>query len=484
MEPAPFAFSTAILTTGSLAVLLIPLGSSSLGSPDPLLGLPSRPGASTASLGPLNQVGETTRQGRRSLEDLLREVRAERVRTVASLLPEVTRIVAEIDDLKSSRRGPLSRAKANELFALGPGALALLVPYLEPGKEVSRQTVFRSELISDVLRQKPSATTTDALIQIAREGSLQARLGALNALESTGEPHRVAPAIIELAAGERAAGLKREAIEAMSRAAFRTLAALDDDRALAFMGEALKSSDPLLCAGALSALAGAPAESSAAQILTLLETLEDPKPVAASIADYYEKHDQLLEDPEHARALGSIAVHEATPNEPRVRMFDTIRLTDAKIGTGLKRDVAPFLDASRPDVRMAARLLMARLGDRGARKEVLQEFDDRIKQDKNSLTAYQDRATIYHEIGDWNAALRDWRVVMTQIAAEEVPRARKEPFIGISRSLARLKKFRDAASYLSQGPISVEELQKLGFDRDFREMKESRYGDVFQFGDR
>jgi hypothetical protein len=46
-----------------------------------------------------------------------------------------------------------------------------------------------------------------------------------------------------------------------------------------------------------------------------------------------------------------------------------------------------------------------------------------------------------------------------------------------------LKKFREARSYLSQGPISVAELQALGTDRDFLEMRESRYGDVFQFGD-
>lgn len=429
------------------------------------------------------QDDDPAKPKRRSLEDLLREVRAERSRAMSSLLPEVARIVEEIEDLKASRSGPMSRAKASELMGLGPGVLVLLVPYLEPGESVSRQTVFRSELISDVLRQNPSATTTDALAQVACQGSLQARLGALNALETTNEPRRVTPSIIELAAGDHTKGLKRDAIEAVSRAAFRTLAALDDDRARAFMGDALKSKNQLLCGGALSALAEAPPESSAAQVLALLETLEDPQPVASSIADYYEKHEGLLEDPEHARALGGIAVHESTPNEPRVRMFDTLRLTDAKIGTVAKRDVEPYMEASRPDVRRAAMLLMARHKDRRARQELLEEFDERIKKDKLSVSAHSDRATIYHDIGDWNASVRDWRVVMTQMATDEISRARKEPYIGIARSLARLKKFREAASYLSQGPISVAELQKLGQDRDFAEMSESRYGDVFQFGD-
>lgn len=472
MELRPHA-----LRLAGLATLLVPLAAPSLAASS----LPPVTGPLAALAGP--QDGQTKSPQRRSLENILREVRTERARTASSLQPEVTKLVAEIDDLRASRRGPLSRAKAKELIELGPSVLALLIPHLEPGKEVSRQTVFRSELISDLLRDHPSATTTDPLLATAKAGSLQARLGALRALETTREPRRVAPPIIELASGEHTKGLKREAIEAVSRAAFSTLAALDDDRARGFIGDALKSDNQLLCAGALSALADAPTESSSAQILALLESLEDPKQVAGSIADYYENHETLLDEPEHARALAGIAVHEATPNEPRVRMLDALRVSDAKIGSTLKRDVEPFLDASRPDVRTAARMLLARLKDRGARQDLLEEFDDRIKRDKTSIDAHSDRATIYHAIGDWNASVRDWRVVLTQMASDEVSRARKEPFIGIARSLARLRKFREAASYLSQGPISVDELRKLGEDRDFKEMRDTRYGDVFQFGD-
>jgi hypothetical protein len=395
----------------------------------------------------------------------------------------VAQLIREIDALKSSRRGLESRAKAAELTNLGTAALPLLVPYLEPGEDVSRRTVFRSQLIAEVLRDAPSATTTDALLDMAATGSTQARLGALLSLRTTLEPRRVAPALIQIASGKKAGDLKPDAQESVIYAAFSTLALLRDPLASRFIGESLKSADPMLCAGALAALATAPAESSASQILDLLNTLKDAKPLASAIADYYELHETLLEDPEHARALGSIAVHATTPNEPRVRIFDTLRLTDAKIGTVIKRDVEPFQEASRPDVRQAARMLMARLKDRGARQDLLEEFDSRIKRDKNSISGHSDRATVLHAIGDWNGALRDWRAVMTEMANDEVARARKEPYVGIARTLARLKKFREARSYLSQGPISVAELQALGTDRDFLEMRESRYGDVFQFGD-
>ncbi len=420
---------------------------------------------------------------RRSLEELLREVMGERSRASVALYPEVARIMGEIDLLKASRSGPLSREKSEELARLGPGALPLMVPYLEPGKDVNRRTIFRSELVGRLLRDTPSAVTTDPLLAVASKGSVQGRLSALSALESTPEPRRVGPVVIEIAAGRLKQGLSRDGAASVQEAAFCTLARLADERSRAFIGESLRSSDESLCAGALTALADAPAETSSAQILALLKNLDNAKPVATALANYYEQHDDLLSDPEHARALGSIAVHVTTPNEPRVRMFTTLRVTDAKIGTPIKRLVSPFREASRPEVRNSALMLLARLKDRGAKQELLREHDNRIKREKNSISAHSDRATIYHSIGDWSASVRDWRVVMTQMADNELARSRKEPYIGIARSLARLKKFREAASYLSQGPISVDELQKLGENRDFVEMRESRYGDVFQFGD-
>ncbi len=435
-----------------------------------------------SSAGPYaaSPMGAQSGQSRRSLEDILKEVRGESGRAASELLPEIKRIVGEIDQIKSPRKGPRSDLKRNELRYLGPASLPLLVPYLEPGKDFNRKTVFRSELISDLLRSAPTATTTDALLKIASTGSAQGRINALLALETTTEPERVAPVVVAIAKSDRLDGVSPDAGQTVTNAAFCTLALLDDESARDFIAESIRSSNEALCAGALVALADAPPESSAPHMLEFLENLTNAKPVASAIADYYEKNDALLDDPEHARALGSVAINETTPGEPRIRIFDTLRVTDAKVGSPIKRGIEPFRDASRPDMRLAAQMLLARLKDRGAKQELFRRLDNLIKKNKKSISAHSDRAKLHHAIGDWNAAERDWRVVMKQMAEDEITRSRKEPYIGIARALARLKKYREAASYLSQGPISVEELQELGNERDFREMRESRFKDVFQ----
>ncbi len=438
------------------------------------------PAAVSPAISALEPSSAQEGKSRRTLEDILKEVRNESGRAATALYPDVVRIVAQIDDLKASRTGPRSNEKRQKLAELGPMALPLLVPYLEPGKKFNRKTVFRSQLIADLLRDTPAATTTDALLELASTGSAQGRLNALLALESTPEPKRVAPVVVSIAKSDRSDGLSPDAEQTVINAAFCTLALLDDQDARRFIAESVRSSDQTLCAGALVALAGAPAETSAPQILEFLSNFKDAKPVASAIADYYEQHDALLDDPEHARALGSIAIHETTPSEPRIRMFDTLRVTDAKIGSPIKRGVEPFRDASRPDMRVAAQMLLARLKDRGAKNELFNDLNSQIKQNKKSITAHQNRAELYHAIGDWSAAERDWRVVMKQIAADDLARSRKEPYVGLARALARLRKFKEAASYLSQGPISVDELQALGNDRDFRAMRESRYKEVFQ----
>jgi hypothetical protein len=432
--------------------------------------------SASVSVAPASQKGDS----RRSLEDILKEVRSESGRAATALMPEVRRIVDELDKIKSPRKGPRTDAKRGELEDLGPASLPLLVSFLEPGKELNRRTVFRSQLISEVLRGYPTETTTDALLKVADSGSAQGRLNALAALETTPEPTRVAPVIVAIAQTERLEGISPEAGQSVTNAAFCTLALLDDERARDFIAESIRSSNQVLCAGALVALAEAPPETSAPHMLEFLGDVEDAKPVASAVADYYERHEALLGDPEHARALGTIAIHDTTPSEPRMRMFDTLRVTDAKIGSSIKRGVEPFRDASRPDMRIAAQMLLARHKDRGSKQELLRPLDAKIKKNKKSITAHSERAEMYHAIGDWNAAERDWRVVMKQLAGDEITRSRKEPYIGIARALARLKKYRESASYLSQGPISVEELQALGRERDFREMRKSRFKDVFQ----
>ena len=77
-----------------------------------------------------------------------------------------------------------------------------MIPYLDPGDKPGRGTVFRSELVAEVVADLASPVVTDDLLTMARTGSVIARLNALGALAMSPEPERVVPSIVEIASGK------------------------------------------------------------------------------------------------------------------------------------------------------------------------------------------------------------------------------------------------------------------------------------------
>ncbi len=444
-----------------------------------LLGLALAPAATALPPAPRTpQADGDDVPERRSLEDLLREAEVERARRAASLLPEVQGIVSEMDALRSRVAGPSSRALQRRLTDLGPGALPLLVPFLEPGKDASRGEVFRGELVAEVLREATPPTVTDAVLELAKVGSPAGRLNALTVLAATPEPARVIENVILIASGKGIVGLPADQAETVRDAGFRALASIATPRAMEFMRTSLLSGDAAVAAAALRALEAAPTATSAPHVLGLLESGAAPG-VAQSIVTYYTAHELLLADDAHAKALGSVAAAQETSSTQRVALLDLLRVNDADIGVQVKRRIEEFQDDARMDVRTAVLLLLARQRDRGARRVLMDPLDDEVRNGRNPIESLSTRAQMHYEIGDWSGAVKDWRAVMKEMSEERVNRRRKEPYIGLARALARQKKYRDAADYLSSAPISLDELRGLAKQRDFREMLESRYRDTF-----
>jgi len=131
---------------------------------------------------------ESGSDGRRSIEDLLKEVEVERARSLEALKPDVARIIGDMDSLRTPVRTSLSDARQRALLALGPEATPLMIPYLDPGDKPGRGTVFRSELVADVVADLASPVVTRDLLTMARTGSIIARLNALKVLEKSPEP--------------------------------------------------------------------------------------------------------------------------------------------------------------------------------------------------------------------------------------------------------------------------------------------------------
>lgn len=432
--------------------------------------------------GPALSAPSPPQEGRQSLEDLLRQAEEARAMSLEALRPEVVRLVGELDGLKIPTRSSRTVARQRALRELGGAAAPLMLLYLDPGLKPSKGQVFRAELVAEVVADLSSPAVTDELVRMAKEGAPLARLNALTALTGTPEPRRVTIPLQTIAAGGASLGASPELGAAIQEAAFMTLAVLGTAEGIEFIKGKVSDKDPAVAAAALAGLGAAPMETSAAVVLQLLGTPAAPG-LAAELFAFYDSHSELMDELDHSRALGAVAVDPETSSEARVDLFDLLRTTDAKVGTPVKRKVDDYTNFARSDVRTAALMLLARMKDRGARKALLEEIGEPTGEQAFFIVQNaSDRARLLHEIGDYSASVKEWRRAI-EASKGSSRNQNKELFIGIAQTLARQKKFREAKQYLEDAPISLKELQSLSTRRDFRGMMETRYRDAFHLDD-
>lgn len=413
---------------------------------------------------------------RRTLEQLLAEVRAERDRSLASLLPAVEKVVEELEDLSRIKRNREAPRKRRALMDLGPAVAPLLVQFIDPGESAIEKHRFRAQEVARVLRDIGSPAVVDQLLEKAHAGTRLGRIHALDVLaKSVGDP-RVVPSVIGIYEDDKVD-------EDVRHAALRTLAQLGGPQADTLVTAAIDSSDVDLAGLALEALAAARNEGAADKILEVMLGSRAPK-VAPALLQYYRAVPSLITDARHIEGLVRLSMHDTITSKNAVRVLEFLRTSDAKLPTGLKRELEPLREHENIDVREAALLFLARAKDRSARRELMRDYDDRVKQGRNLLAAYEDRADVLYKIADYNSAVKDWKQVLKIQAERRSNTNRAEPFVGISRCLARLDRFKEAADYLSGAPtISMSDLHELAREDDFREMLDSKYREAFHLPD-
>ncbi|MDG1050521.1 MAG: hypothetical protein P8R46_09975 [Planctomycetota bacterium] len=424
----------------------------------------------------------SAQEGRQSLEELLRQAEEAKVRSLEALRPEVARLAGELAELRVPTRSSRTVARQRALSELGAAAAPLMLPYLDPGLRPAKGEVFRAELMAEVIADLSSPAVTDELIRMAEEGSGLARVNALTDMTGTPEPGRVTGPLKRIASSGGAVGLPAEFGAAIREAAFSTLAILGTTEGIDFIKAKVADPNAAVAAAALAALKAAPVETSAGVVLQLLTTPAAPG-LALELVAFYDQHSELMEELDHSRALGAVAVDPKTASEARVELFDLLRATDAKVGTPVKRKIDDYTNFARSDVRTAALKLLARMKDRGARKALLDEIGEPGGEQAFFIVQNSsDRARLLHEIGDYSASVKEWRRAIEASKGSSRNQS-KDLFIGIAQSLARQKKFREAKQYLEDAPISLKELQALSSRRDFRGMMDTRYRDAFHLDD-
>lgn len=413
---------------------------------------------------------------RRSLEELLAEARAQREKVHAELLPRIQAAIQSLDELERRARDERAERIVGQIVSLGSDAAPLLVQFLDPGEGAGRGPIFRAEKVAQALSQLGSTSVTETLLERARSATLLGRLNAIEVLSTSTDRDRVAPALEALAL--ETADEASNPYRPVRLAALRALARLGGPAASAILIETLQNGDMASAEGALDALIDVRVADAGGAILALAATPRGAV-LASRIAAFLEAVPSTLEDDDAVEAAIQLAARDNVSREAKMALLETLRENDVKPPSAVKRELAGLRESLDQGVRRAALVYLARMKDRGARRVLFDPFEAEIRANRSSSQAYEGRAELNYLVGDHVAAIRDWREAL-KLQNERNGVRSAAPFIGLARSLALTGKFKDAAEYLDQAPISQSALHDLARHSDFAEMLESKYAEVFR----
>jgi tetratricopeptide (TPR) repeat protein len=198
--------------------------------------------------------------------------------------------------------------------------------------------------------------------------------------------------------------------------------------------------------------------------------------LVAPLLDYYSASSKLFNDEEHLLALIQLACQPATDGSDAVKILDTLSEFDVTVKGATKRALDALRESSQLKLRESALVLLARSKDKGARRSLMQAFDERVKYSPASSSVYSQRGDVYYLIAEYQKAIKDYK---TAISLQRGLASKGGAHLGIARSYARLKRYPDAEEYLSAAPVSMTTLRELANDPAFKVMLETKYRRAF-----
>jgi tetratricopeptide (TPR) repeat protein len=399
---------------------------------------------------------------RESLEDFLERARAERALLHARLQGEVDQLVVELEGLDRLSRRRKAKGIVQSMVALGPNATPLLVEHIDPGTSATDKKSYRAGRVSDALEQMNVSPITAALIRVLQTGTEDGRSNAARVLASARDTTRVRPEV--LAAFRASEGT-------LKATCLRTLISLGGAQNDDLLSEVLRGEDEGLIDMALDAFADLRAEQVAPQVRAILADDARAERHAPALVEYYAALPHLVGEEEIADFV-AIAASNA-PVEVRVAVIDALPAFQPGLND-VKRALKDILSSRDDELREAALACLARLGDRGSRKDLLESYNDVVERNPDWSEAYSRRAKVLYRIEDYTDAIRDYRDSIELGKGD--PKQEPEPYIMLARCYAKRSKMKDAVDWLRKAPISLDERRALADDPDFRELRDSRWG--------
>jgi tetratricopeptide (TPR) repeat protein len=198
--------------------------------------------------------------------------------------------------------------------------------------------------------------------------------------------------------------------------------------------------------------------------------------LVSPLLDYYSASSKLFDDEKHLLALIQLACQPAIDGDDAVKILDTLSEFDVTVKGATKRALDALRESSQLKLRESTLVLLARSKDKGARRSLMQAFDERVKYSPASSSVYSQRGDVYYLIAEYQKAIKDYK---TAISLQRGLASKGGAHLGIARSYARLKRYPDAEEYLSAAPVSMTTLRELANDPAFKVMLETKYRRAF-----
>ncbi len=422
-----------------------------------------------AAFGAPTVVDQKSDAPRESFEEFLARAKSQRDALQAKLGAQVKERVAALEPPDKAVKPEAAEKALSDLVALGSEATPLIVPYLDPGAAPGDREHYRSMRVAVALSRMDTTPVLDSLLAALGAPSDELKKNALRALEGARERDRVRPRVMQLFQSSQGP---------VRQNALRTLFALGGASDQELVSQVLLGDDRELSRLALGALA----DSKNASLLDRVDQmLADPKkatPVIGDVINYFTAVSESLHDGE-LRALVQLAGNSTEVElERRILILDALPTLTTKLPADVRKTLEPMGQARDRKLREAALVALICLGEKSARKDLLLEYDERIKKQERWGPSFADRAEILYRIRDYDAAIKDFAQAMLLERNDSTPHP--DLFIGTARCYAMLGKFKEAVEWIEKAPLGLDDLAKLASDPAFAKLAaHSKYGGVF-----
>ena len=403
---------------------------------------------------------------RESIEAFLARARAKQAELFARLGRELEALVVRLEALPQPSSRESREALIQECIALGPEATPLFVRWLDVGDAALEKERSRASALASALQRMDTRAATTQLLDLLDQGPTNARMLAARVLENTGERDLVRPrmsAAFRKSDGQLRATLLRCLLK---------LAA--DDPAL--LDEVLGAADDELLDVALAALTETRNAAAGERVMRLLAAPEQAQRHAPALLAYCMALPELV-GAAQLKDLLALAGTSKVPVSVRMAIVDSLPLFVSSSSNDLKRALEPLLEGPETKLAESARVVLARLGDRVAKRDLLKPYDEVIKNNPKWSQCYARRADVLRRIGDWRDAEKDYKQALELSKNETTPQT--DNYIGLAKCAAAQSKFKEAAMYIRMAPILLPQLKALANDPDFAKLRASKFGDVF-----